>query len=147
MRVAAIPLLLAGLLLAGCGSPKPNSWSGATGAEQFERLFWDSVQKKDWNAVEHHLAATFVMSTAAGRLDRDAALAHLQQLDVQEFSLGDVDVRPNGEDMVVTYTITLRGTSGGQPLPSGPVRMMSVWQQVKHGWIKIAQADSGAGKM
>jgi uncharacterized protein DUF4440 len=147
MRARTIALLLAALLLAGCGSPKPNTWSGATGAEQFERLFWQSVQKKEWNDVEHHLAASFVMSTPAGRLDREAALANLQQLDVQEFSLGDVDVRPAGSDMIVTYTVTLRGTAGGRPLPSEPVHMMSVWQQVKHGWIMIAHAVSSPAKM
>ncbi len=147
MRPSAIALLIAVLLVAGCGSPKPNTWSGATGAEQFERLLWQSVQKKDWNDVDHHLASNFVMSTGAGRLDHDAALARLKQLDVQDFSLGDVDVRPAGSDMIVTYSITLHGTDDGQPLPSEPLRMMTVWQQVKHGWIAIAHSASSPGKM
>lgn len=147
MRARSIVVFVAALLLAGCGSPKPNTWSGATGAEQFERLFWQSVQNKDWNDVEHHLASNFVMSTGTGRFERDAALARLKQLDLKDFSLGDVDVRPAGSDMIVTYSITLHGTDEGQPLPADPVRMMTVWQQVKHGWIAVAHSSSAPGKM
>ena len=147
MRARAIAVLLAALLLTACGSPRPNTWSGATGAEQFERLFWQSVQKKDWNQLEHHLASTYVMVTGSGRLERAAALDHFKQLEVQDFSLGDVDVRPEGSDMIVTYSITLHGTASGQPLPAQPVQMMTVWQQVKHGWIAIAHTESGASKM
>lgn len=147
MRARGLTLVLAALLLAGCGSPKPNTWSGATGAEQFERLFWQSIQQKDWTNVEHHLASNFVATTPTGRLERADALARIKQLDIQDFTLGDVDVRPAGSDMVVTYDITLHGTVGGQPLPATPVHMMTVWQQVKHGWIAVAHADSPSGKM
>jgi hypothetical protein len=51
-----------------------------------------------------------------------------------------VEVRPNGNDMVVTYSITLDAALDGQPLPSGPWRRMTVWQQVGTTWSAIAQS-------
>ena len=38
-----------------------------------------------------------------------------------------------------TFTITLNGTVGGQPLPS-PQHMMTVWHQHKSGWMVIAHS-------
>src|SRR5438477_8633489 len=86
----------------------PSAWSNATGAEQFERLWWQEVKAKNWQEVEGHLAATYVSSTPAGRFDRAAALQHLQKLDISDYSIGDFNVVPNGADMVVTYNMTLR---------------------------------------
>jgi hypothetical protein len=46
----------------------------------------------------------------------------------------------NGSTIVVTYSISLVGTSGSQPLPSAPLRMMTVWQQQKSGWVILAHS-------
>jgi hypothetical protein len=46
----------------------------------------------------------------------------------------------------VSYTIAMRGTIAGQPLPSEPVRMMSVWQKQKAGWMAIAHSVLGPEK-
>ena len=43
----------------------------------------------------------------------------------------------------MTYTIALRGTYAEQPLPSAPVRMMTVWQQQNGGWMTIAHTVMG----
>src|SRR6266550_2643818 len=48
--------------------------------------------------------------------------------------------------IVVTYSITLRGTRAGQPLPVAPIRRMAVWQQQKSGWMKIADSEIGSLK-
>ncbi len=46
------------------------------------------------------------------------------------------------KEFVVTYTITLNGTAAGQPLPSGPQHMMTVWHEHKSGWMVIAHSVS-----
>jgi hypothetical protein len=71
-------------------------------------------------------------------------MALFKQLDLQDYSLGELQATPNGADMMVTYTIVMRGTYKGQPLPPNPFRMMTVWQQVKGGWIAVAHADAVA---
>ena len=133
--------LATALLLAGCTmwKEKPvTAWDGATGAEQFERLLWKDVQAKNWNSVEQHLAATFVSVTASGTRDRAATLEHWKQLSLEEYAMGDVQVAPSGDIAIVTYTVTLKGSYNGQPLPSGPYRIMTIWQKQKKGWAATA---------
>ena len=77
------------------------------------------------------------------RLDKAAALAHLQQLQLDDYTLGDVHAEMNGDTFVVTYTVAMKGTFAGQPLPSEPVRMMTVWQKEKSGWMAIAHSAVG----
>lgn len=135
--------LAAALLLAGCTmwKEKPvTAWSGATGGEQFERLLWQDVQAKNWNSVEQHLAATFVSVTASGTRDRAATLEHWKQLTLEEYSMGEVQVTPSGDLMIVTYSVTLKGSYAGQPLPAGPYRVMTIWQKEKKGWVATAHS-------
>ena len=142
-RLFGIVAGVAILSLAGCGGwkPRPSSWSNATGAEQFERLWWGDVKAKKWNDVGSRMAATYVAINADGTKDREQTLAHLKLLDIEELAIGDVEVRPNGTDMVVTYTMTLRGTVAGVPVILERTPMMTVWQQQKSGWIAIAHSS------
>ncbi len=97
--------------------------------------------------MEQHLASNYVLATPEeGRLDRAAALAHLEQVRLDEFTLGDLQTELNTDTLIVTYAITLRGTFSGQPLPSDPVRMMTVWQKQKAGWMQIAHSVMGPEK-
>ena len=118
------------------------AWSSATGAEQFERLLWQEIKAKNWNAVEPRLASTYVSQTSGAWRDRSQTMEHFKALEISDFSLGDVEVRPAGADMVVTYKMNLRGTYQGQSLELKDTRMMTVWQQVKGGWVAVAHADS-----
>ena len=147
-RPAIFFLLTALLLLPGCTMwrehPGSSKWTDATGGEGLERSFWRQVKDKRWNELEHHLAGNYiVVSPEQGRLDKAAALAHLQQLQLDDYTLGDVQTELNSDTFVVSYTIAMRGTIGGQPLPSEPVRMMTVWQKQKAGWMAIAHSVLG----
>ena len=144
-------VLLTALLLSGCTMwrehPGSTKWSDATGGEGLERSFWQEVKDKEWNELEHHMAGNFIaVSPEQGRLDKAAALAHLKQLQLDDYTLGDVQTELNSDTFVVSYTVAMRGTIAGQPLPSEPVRMMTVWQKQKAGWVAIAHSVLGAGK-
>jgi hypothetical protein len=138
------------MLLGGCTvwrEHEVNKWEDATGGEGLERSFWKGVKAKRWSEVEQHLASNYVLVTPEeGRLDRTAALAHLEQVRLDEFILGDLETELSTDTLVVTYAITLRGTFSGQPLPSYPVRMMTVWQKEKPGWVQIAHSVMGPDK-
>ncbi|MDP9268250.1 MAG: nuclear transport factor 2 family protein [Acidobacteriota bacterium] len=142
-RVASLALVLClALPLVSCWEEKqPATWKLATGPEAYEKLFWDEVKAKNWAEVERHMGSTFVAIDAEGTHDRSRSMELLKQLDLQDYSLGELQGTPNGHDIMVTYTMVMRGTYKGQPLPSTPFRMMSVWQQVKGGWIAVAHAD------
>jgi Domain of unknown function (DUF4440) len=121
-----------------------NTWQDATGGEGLERSFWKDVKARRWDELQRHVASNYVSFTAEeGRLDRAAALAQLQQLRLDDYSLGDFQVELNGRTLVVTYTIAMRGSFNRQPVPSSPARMMTVWQQQKSEWVAIAHSVIG----
>ena len=119
-----------------------TSWSSATGAEQFERLMWRDVKNKHWAEVEGRLAPTFVWLYSGGVRDRAATVDYLKSLALSDYTLGDFTTTSNGADLVVTYTARVTGMYKGQPLPSEPIRMMTVWQQVTKSWVAIAHSET-----
>ena|SRR5689334_8827476 len=129
--------LIAFVVMAGCaGEPKHPTWNNATGAEHHERLLWQAVRDKDWANVERRLSATFIGVNAEGQmLDRAGWLAYWKGAQAGDFSLGDVSVQPEGEDMKVTYILHLQGIAKQSAVPASGVRVVSVWQQVKTRWM------------
>ncbi|MFB3813246.1 MAG: nuclear transport factor 2 family protein [Terriglobales bacterium] len=130
-------VLLAVAVLSGCTlwKAKPvTSWSQATGGEHLERLFWRELKARNYAALERRMSATFVAMDGRGVYDRSAALEMFKEMRVEDYILGDFEIRPSGTDMVVTYTARVNG--------GHPMRMMSVWQQAKDGWITTAHAEA-----
>ncbi|HEX4603073.1 MAG TPA: nuclear transport factor 2 family protein [Candidatus Angelobacter sp.] len=134
-------------LLAGCaGEPKHPGWNISTGTEHHERLIWKAMQEKDWANVERRISATFVGVTADGQMfDRAAWLQHWKTSPVGEFSLGEMQVMPEGPDMKVTYILHLQ-TAGASAAPAAGLRVVSVWQQLKKGWILSATSITPISK-
>jgi len=133
------------LLEAGCTmfKEKPaSSFAEATGGEGLERVFWKNVAAANWTEIDRAIAGNYAGVSAIGTLDKAAALEQYRRWQLKDFSIGDLKTEMNGNTIVVTYTITLNGSAGSQPLPSGPQRMMSVWQEQKSGWIEIAHSGS-----
>ena len=115
-----------------------NHWKDATGGESLERSFWKDIHDKNWTELGRHIAGNYISITPSGRFDRSASLDRLQQIQLDDYSLGDFQVELNTKTLVVTYTLTAKGTFAGSPFPSQPVRIMAVWQEQKAGWMKIA---------
>jgi ketosteroid isomerase-like protein len=131
-------------LLAGCGGPpKHPKWSNATGAEQYERLMWQALRDGDWKNVHYHLAPTFAGVSAEGQaFDREGWVQHWKTRQIKEFSLAEVSVQPEGPDMVVTYLLHLTTGARNGIAAGRDLRVVSVWQQVKTGWILTATSDT-----
>jgi hypothetical protein len=141
------PLAAALLVLSSCTfyADRPvKAFGDATGGEGLERSLWLDIQKQDWKDLDQHIGSNFVYVTPTGRWERAGALEQIQQLRIQEHSLGDLTSEMNRDTFVVTYTITLRGTDRGQVLPDRPQRRITVWQQEKRGWVAIAHSVLGA---
>jgi hypothetical protein len=128
------------------GDHPPRTLSEATGGEGLERVFWKNVRAANWAEVERALASNYAGVTPNGSLDRSATLEQYRGWQLKDYTLGDLQTELNGTTVVVTYTITLNGTSNGaagaQPFPSTPQHMMTVWQQQKAGWVAIAHSVS-----
>ncbi len=163
LRILMLLLVCELVLASACtfyGEHPARTLTEATGGEGLERVFWKDVAAGNWVEVERALASNYVGVTPGGTLDRAATLAQYRQWQLKSYSLGDVQAEMNGSTIVVTYTITLSGTSSGalsgtmangtagsgavgsQPLLSAPQHMMTVWQQQKAGWVAIAHSVS-----
>lgn len=128
-----IALAVAGLGLSGCTvfpEKKNPSLQQTTSAEQTERIFREMVRKQDWIKVQPLLAANLVWTMPGRSLTREQVMAYLQGLPPSDYTITDVSVKPNGPDMTVIYT--LQTQAGGT---AGKVAVVSVWQQVKGGYI------------
>ena len=127
--------------LSGCtigGESKHPTWKNSTGAEQYERLMWQAIRDKEWNDVQYHLAPAFVGVNASGQaLDRSAWLDYWKSVPIKDFSIAEVMVQPAGADMVVTYIFHAGGITA---TPGAGLRVVSVWQQVKGGWVLTTTA-------
>jgi hypothetical protein len=148
-KLAVASLLIYMMLVSACTFNRDHparTFSEATGGEGMERVFWKEVQAGNWVQVERSLASNYSGVTASGTLDRAAAIEQYRNWQLKDYTLGDLQTELNGTTIVVTYTITLHGTSGGpggtQPLPTTPQHMMTVWQQQKAGWVAIAHSVS-----
>jgi hypothetical protein len=142
-RILIFVLVWAVALLQGCTMWREhavNKWTDATGGEGLERSFWNEVKNKNWNELERHIAGNYILIASEGRLERAQALERIKELQLQDFSIGEMQTELHRDTIVVTYSITLRGTHAGEPLPTGPIRRMAVWQQQKSGWMKIADS-------
>lgn len=101
---------------------------------------WQAIHGKDWREVEYHLAPAFTGVNAAGkRFDRAGWMEYWKANQIQDFYLGEVAVQPNGADMVVTYSLRLTPPFTS---PGGDLSIVSVWQQLKGGWVLISQSET-----
>jgi hypothetical protein len=144
LRKISASLFVWVVVLTGCTiwAQKPLSWGSVTGAEGYERLMWQEIKAGNAKEIERRLASTFTMIDPSGRvLDKPTALAEMKSLAIADFSVGEFNVTPNGEDMVVTYTAEVNGTWQGQPLRASRLRVMTVWQQADKGWQAIASSS------
>ncbi len=133
------------MLIPGCTLYRERparAFSDATGGEALENVFWKHVKAGNWSEVDRVLSSNYLGTSSVGTLDRTAALAEYRQWKLKDYSLGDLRTEWNGSTVVVTYTISLSGTAGSQPLPSTPQHMMTVWQKQKAGWVAIAHSVS-----
>jgi hypothetical protein len=144
-RLALALLLISMMLVSACTfyADRPaRAFSEATGGEGLERVFWKHVQAANWTEVARALASNYMGTVPSGSLDRETTLAQYRQWKLKDYSLGDLKTELNGSTIVVTYTMTMNGNAGSEPLPSAPLHMLTVWQQQKAGWVAIAHSVS-----
>ena len=144
MRKIWIASLLAAALatlgLSGCtifGEKKTPTLKSTTSAEQYERLFWSAVKAKNWQQLPGMLAANVMYSVGGKVLSKDQVVPYLQGLNIADFSITNMVVKPNGVDMTLSYTLQL--SPAGGPLPT--LTAVSVWQQAAQGYILIAHTQ------
>jgi Domain of unknown function (DUF4440) len=144
-RLKVLILLSLFLPLLACTEGKPpqsQDWKAATGAEAYERLWWKAIQDGDFKTAQWRLASIYTLTTASGIRDREQAIQYFQGLNLSSISLGELEVKPHGVDMVVSYVATVQSKSSPNPQR---FYMTTVWQEAKRGWMAIAHSEVPAG--
>lgn len=153
MRSLLILLSAALLLLSGCAMKVPvaghtprSTFGKATGPDGWEQAYWNAIKDKDWAGVERHLSTNYVFTADAGRFDKPQTLAILKRFDLTSVEVSDIVSHPEGNDFVVTCTLTIAGTLDGKPIANPVTRILSVWQTQKKGEQLIAQSETAITK-
>jgi hypothetical protein len=136
-------LLAASLSLSGCtiyGVKKPPTLSSSTSAEQYQRMFFSAVKDKKWVQVPGMLAANVMYSAGGKTMSKDQVIPYLQGLNVTDYSINDLVVKPNGPDMTLSFMLQTP-SAGGQ---TQTVHAIAVWQAVSSGWVLTAYCEGPA---
>lgn len=144
MRLLWISIVISVLVLSGCNlwnAPQRPTWTQATAPEHFERLMWKAIHEKDWREVDRHLAPAFVGSGQRGEtLDHAGWIEYWKKAQIQDFSMGEFTTQPAGTDMVATYVLHLNSAEPSQGISGKGLRIVSVWQELKAGWVLTSQS-------
>jgi len=137
--IAALLLILsaAGLRAEPATPPATRTSQG----EKMERQIWAEIKNKNWKAVESKIATGFQSVHQDGARDRAAEIALIKQLNASDISFTDFKSTTNGNDIVVTYMISVQETIDGKPLSTNPAPRLSVWRRAPSGWQWISHAN------
>jgi hypothetical protein len=136
-KQATVVMVVAGVMLSCTVWNKPASgWSGVTGGEKLEQLFWDDIKKKDFRSLELHLSSTFVGSGPSGPMDRATFLQQVHAYQLTSVLLSECVSHLNGEDVMITCNVQRDGA------PAGRTSTLSVWQQYQKGWVMVAHSET-----
>jgi hypothetical protein len=125
---------------------RASAFQKATSPGEYEQQMWENVKAGHGIDLRAHMAETFHCNLPGGAMNREEWLDFLGAMKLTGFQIENLKSAPNGADMVVTYDLTLQGTSRGQAIPPGKLHVLTVWQSVKRGWIEVAQAITPEGQ-
>ncbi len=112
-----------------------------------EKQIWDAIKKKDAAGFAAMLADDFIYISSDGVYDKAATVNGIKQMEVTDLTLSDwKTVTLDKDAAVVTYTVTMKGTSGGRPIPATPVLASSAWVNRGGKWVGVYHQDGEMGE-
>ena len=92
------------------------------------------IKAKNWNAVESRIADGFQSVHPDGPRDRAGEIALLKKMNLGDFTLSNFKSTVVGDNIVVTFTMTVAQTIDGKQLSPKPAYRLSVWKKGASGW-------------
>jgi Domain of unknown function (DUF4440) len=116
----------------------------ASEGEKLEREMAADIKAKNWHAVENRIADGFQSVHPDGPRDRVGEIALLKKMNMGDFTLSNFKSTVDGDNIVVTFTMTVAQTIDGKQLPPKPAYRLSVWKKGASGgqWISHANLAS-----
>jgi hypothetical protein len=108
-----------------------------------EKQIWDMIKTKNPDGFGAMLTDDFIYVSNDGVYDKAGTVNGIKQLAPTEITLSDWKTVMLGKDAgLVTYTVNMKGTSGGQPIPPGAMRASSVWVNRGGKWVGMFHQDT-----
>ena len=135
-------VVLCFILSAVCfGTEEAPAASEASEGEKLERQMAADIKAKNWNVVESRIADGFQSVHPDGPRDRVGEIALLKKMNMGDFTLSNFKSTVVGDNVVVTFTMTVAQTIDGKQLPPKPAYRLSVWKKGASGWQWISHAN------
>jgi hypothetical protein len=116
-------------------------FAGTSEGEKLERQISADIKAKNWKAVESRIAEGFQSVHPDGARDRVGEIALLKRMNLGEFILSNFKSTTIGDNIVVTFTMTVAETIDGKQLPAKPAYRLSVWKKGENGWQWISHTN------
>lgn len=108
-----------------------------------EKQAWDAIKNKDYDGFAAMLADEQIYVTDDGVHDKADTVKGVRELNLTDLTLADWKVVSlDKEAAVVTYTVTAKGTVGGQQLPGTPERDTTAWMKRNGKWLSLYHQDT-----
>jgi hypothetical protein len=120
---------------------KTTAAAEASEGEKLEQQMAADIKAKNWDAVESRIADGFQSVHPDGPRDRAGEIALLKKMNFGDFTLSNFKSTVVGDNIVVTFTMTVAQTIDGKQLPPKPAYRLSVWKKGAGGWQWIGHAN------
>jgi hypothetical protein len=99
---------------------EPSVAAAASEGEKLERQIAADIKAKNWDAVESRIADGFQSVHPDGPRDRAGEIALLKKMNLGDFTLGNFKSTVVGDNIVITFTMTVAQIIDGKQLPPKP---------------------------
>ena len=103
-----------------------------------EKAGWDAFKRKDADAFKKMLAPDYIEVLDSGTMDTAASIAGMKDYEINDVTFADWKMTTIDKDAVlITYTVNVKGSYKGQPIPAGPYREASAYVNRNGEWLGI----------
>jgi len=141
VRLKLVFLLCLSLSVVCVSAQETPPAAGVSEGEKLERQMAADIKAKNWRAVETRIADGFQSIHPDGIRDRAGEIALLKQMDLGAYKLSNFRSTSIGDNIVVTFTMTVAETIDAERLPARPAYRLSVWKKGANGWQWISHAN------
>jgi hypothetical protein len=102
---------------------------------------WDHLKQKDVDAIKKMMASGFQSVHQFGANQMDAELKLIYDLDIQDYTITDLQITTADDLIVATYFVSVAETINGERLSKAPAPRMTVFVEVDDTWKWVAHAN------
>jgi hypothetical protein len=107
-----------------------------------EKQLWDTLKNRDHEAFGKMLASDFIYVSSDVVGGKAATINGVKNFAPTEIDFSDWKTVPLDEDAaVITYTVNVKGTGDGQPIPPGAMRGSTAWVRRGAEWVAVYHQD------